>query len=322
MPVVNAYPSGSGRTIEQSAEGRKIVRPWTVLVSDLSDDEQVAANAPQLPADGSGLPSDPTMIVKRKRGRARNQYFFDVDVEYGGRGTLQNPNPTSNATTYRWSSVEVTERVDIDLDGKPYVNTAAMPFDGGSERVIADQVLHVQRYLDVSQFDAKRQRKFKRASNSDKFLHADPGQCLITSIEGTFVKEGIISYWDVTGSVQFKDPDDYPFIAPARLWHDRKINEGFEEYLGPIALPSPPFPPGITVPTWRPILDSNGNRITRPALLKYQGDPNDWPINPALQTLRLGIPSPSNPIQIIYRRRFKLEQYSSLALLNGIPAGV
>lgn len=322
MPVVNAYPTGSNRTVETSAEGRKIVRPWTVLVSDLSDDEQVAVNAPQLPADGSGLPGDPTMIVKRKRGRARNQYFFDVDVEYGGRGTLQNPNPTANATVYRWSSVEVTERVDIDLDGKPYVNTAAMPFEGGSERVIADQVLHVQRYLDVGQFDAKRQRQFKRASNADKFLHADPGQCLITSIEGTFVKEGIISYWDVTGSVQFKDPADYPFIMPARLWHDRKINEGLEEYLGPIALPSPPFPPGINVPTWRPILDSNGNRITRPALLKYQGDPNDWPINPTMQTLRLGIPSPSNPIQIIYRRRFKLEQYSSLALLNGIPAGV
>lgn len=309
MPVINAFRSGTRREVEKSATGRRIVEPWTVLV-DAIDNVQEAINAPQLPADGTALVSDPTMRVARKRARAVSLYLWEIDVEYESvEGSTNNPNPTENEAVLNWTSVESSERIDIDLDEKPVVNTAYMPYEGGIEIEITDQVLSIQRYLRESDFDSKRQRDYKRAVNSDKFMHAEAGQARIVALDASFFKAGTTAYWDVRASVRFKDPADYVGWDASKLWYKRVVNEGYEEFLGLGPLPSPPFPPGIQVPLWRKIYDKEGGTLGRPALLK---------LNPDGTTTRLGVPSQSNPVQVNYFRVFKAKPFGSLALFAGL----
>lgn len=313
MPVVNAFRSGTRREVDKSTSGRRLVEPWTVLV-DTVDNPQEAVNAPQLPGDGQQLGTDPTMIVRGKRARAINLFLWEVDVEYGSIGSAQNPNPTENEAVLSWTTVELEERINFDLDGRVVANTANMPYDGGIAKPITDQVLNIQRFLKASEFDSKRQRDFKGRVNSTKFMHADPGQARMTALSGSFFKSGTTEYWDVTGAVQFKDPKDYTGVDASKLWHARKINEGFEEF-GLFGIQPPPLPP-IAAPGWRKILDSNGEPIARPALLKYAGNPNVPPFtNTSLRHLS---PSQADPMQILYFRVHDTIDFTTFALFNGL----
>jgi len=163
-----------------------------------------------------------------------------------------------------WSGSVTDELIDEDWNGKPIVTANGEPIDGITERLVDDVVTIQKAYLTVNRYAL---RAYRRAVNSDTFLGWPPGTARIIDdvAEAVFIN-GIIRYWNVTVSIQFREPFR---TTPAKAWYKRVRHEGYlvrADAIGPAA-------PGLATDL------GSKTDATRPILLKLDGtrepDPNN-----------------------------------------------
>lgn len=152
-----------------------------------------------------------------------------------------------------WRGATTDEAIDEDWNGKPIVTANGEPIDGLTERLTDDVVTIQKAYLTVNRYAL---RGYRRATNSDTFLGWPPGTARIVDdqAEAVFIN-GIIKYWIVTVSIQFREPFR---TIPARAWWKRVRHEGY------LVRDAAGDKPHIA---W----DGNKTPVTRKVLLKADG---------------------------------------------------
>lgn len=81
--------------------------------------------------------------IKERKGTD----YWVIACSYGlddGKIEAVGGDPLNIKPTYTWEHVEVSEQVDVDLDGRPILNTAGFPLDGACRPVVYKR-LHVVR---------------------------------------------------------------------------------------------------------------------------------------------------------------------------------
>lgn len=152
-----------------------------------------------------------------------------------------------------WRGSTTDEAIDEDWNGKPIVTANNEPIDGLTERLTDDVVTIQKSYLTVNRYAL---RAYRRAVNSDTFLGWPPGTARIIDDQAVAVfVSGIIRYWDVTVSIQFREPFR---TTPDKAWYKRVRHEGF------LVRDNPGDPPHIA---W----DGNKTPVTSKVLLKENG---------------------------------------------------
>lgn len=193
--------------------------------------------------------------------------FTIVSVSYKGEiGPAGDEDSPLNAPPeISWSDTETDEPTDEDINGKPIVNVNGEPIDGVTMK-IADNIVTIKR--NFLTFNPYVTGLYRHSVSSDSFLGYPPGTARLIrySAKNTFYNDNQ-SYWEVTGSIQFRlgirTTDD-------KAWYKRIRNEGFYEKV------TDPFSSQQIIVQ---ATDGNGKPVTKPVLLKADGTRETNPDN-------------------------------------------
>jgi hypothetical protein len=164
-----------------------------------------------------------------------------------------------------WSDTETDEPTDEDIEGKPIVTANGEPIDGVTMK-IADNIVTIKR--NFLTFNPYVTGLYRHSVSSDTFLGYPPGTARLIryNAKNAFYNDNQ-SYWEVTGSIQFRlgirTSDD-------KAWYKRVRHEGF------YVKETDPFNSSQIVVQAR---DGNGKPVTRPVLLKADGTRETNPDN-------------------------------------------
>jgi len=168
--------------------------------------------------------------------------------------------PIDTEVRVTWGTASTEEPIDEDFNGNPIVTANGEPIDGITEKLSDDVVTIERKFLTVNRYAL---RQYRRATNSDLFLGWPPGTARIVddNSRAVFVN-GIVSYWDVSVSIQFREPFR---TTPDKAWYKRVRHEGLLVRANPGDDPDVAWNEVSKTPATRPVLlKEDGTRETDP----------------------------------------------------------
>jgi hypothetical protein len=204
--------------------------------------------APGLPALGSAYSDEFQFVVASGASTQRvSPIMYLLTVTYSGQGPA-GEGFDFTGITITWSDTEADEPIDEDWNGNPIVTALDEPIEGVTMK-IADQVVTIQRkFVD---FSPSAVHAYRHSVNSDTFLGYPPGTARLVAYNATQANGGI---WDVSASIQFR----YPYrTTAAKAWWARVRHEGYYILKNNKKVRA---------------LDQNGEPMSRPVLLKENGE--------------------------------------------------
>lgn len=258
MGIINIKEKWSGNTAG-GTNRRTATRVLSVLCDGPMDALEVA-RTPGIPRYGEAHPLDGWLRAGFPQVRTVAPWYFEVTVNYEIPGTSEfEDNPLNAPPDRRWSYVERSQEIDVDLDGKPIVNTAGEAFQGLTETVY-DPLYTVSRNEKVA--GAAISLIYNDAVNADPFLGAPPGTAWMR-VEAEEVYTKYLVYCRMTYSVQFRVNE-----RDHAGWKLRILNQGYNARPSIGAEPVPVFDRTTNAPMTTPsFLDENGMYI-KPSALK------------------------------------------------------
>lgn len=187
-------------------------RTFFVKTDSVNDGPQVVLSSPLLPAQNEpyqvGYDNDPTAIVNRRSARlvrGHNRYW-EVNVFYSSAAETQQggeTNPFDRPPVLNWGFERYQKAIDKDLDDQAIINSAAEPYDPPVEVDDSRPTLTITRA--EASFNYTKAIEYQDSVNLDSFYGFEPGQAKIAGITGRGpIKEGDVTYWDVTYEIQFR----------------------------------------------------------------------------------------------------------------------
>lgn len=227
---------------------------YSILTDDPSDEIDTVTFAPGLPVIGDPFPTASPLVatadircVGVNPQRIGPVYWLAV-VSYAG-------GPPGDRPEIEWSSVESSEPIDEDINGRAIVNVNGEPVDGLTTE-ISDAVLIVTRRFEL--FNVDLFLTYLRSVNSDTFIGCPPGTLRFRSFSAKNNFAGTsdpIGHWRVQARFQYRQAYQ---TTPDKVWWKRYRNEGFYARLEPAG------------PIVRAV-DSNNQPVSTPVLLKADG---------------------------------------------------
>lgn len=195
-----------------------------------------------------------------------------VDDNSKGLGSPQHKkgasnNPEDEPPDIDWDFETSHKTLPYDLDGKPYLNSAGMPY---ATNPPIDQGYPILVYTRNELFFNKNNAaKFAYAVNSDNFLGNPPGtvQCLPPKAKMRF--KGLTAYFRVTYRFRFLVPNEDGRYVP-ESWQPEILDAGFYQLPKFVGPPDPNAPDPTPVPcldAWKQkvghavCLDGNGYQL-------------------------------------------------------------
>lgn len=213
--------------------------------------------------------------------RSDSPYVWDVSAtysdEYNVDPDLYDLRPWERPVDIVWSTAEVEDAIEEDVDGEPIVNAAGDPFDPPYTRQRVRKVVTLtrnERFFQPSQLD------YKETLNKEEFLGLPAKTCKMVDIRAQLRLEGRARFWQVTYTVHIDEKEKLVEDDEGELvsddppnyigWKARLLNIGLNEVVGGVK---------------RPIF-LQGQRVQVPQLLDADGARQDIP-NVAAQAIFL-----------------------------------
>lgn len=262
MPVSSVTRMWSRFSTNLSRQEKKLsrtIRDAYQVVHDVDDSRFDVEEANGIPRIGQNYPGSLYVFCDSLETSRVSPIMSIVSVNYKGEigPNGEEDSPLNAPPEISWSDTESDEPTDEDINGKPIVNVNGEPIDGVTMK-IADNVVTIKR--NFLTFNPYVTGLYRHSVSSDAFLGYPPGTARLIrySAKNAFYQDDL-SYWEVTGSIQFRLGIR---TTDAKAWYKRVRNEGFYEkrtdsYTGN----------DIIVQA----KDDNGKPVTRPVLLKADG---------------------------------------------------
>jgi hypothetical protein len=222
------------------------------VLAEIGDSAEDVLAASGIPNYGERHRSGADSFVKSKNAEPLGPIFWVVTVNYEGQRFDSN-------VDIEWTDTTTTEPVDRDYDGNAIVTANGEQVEGLTYE-LSDPVVVIRRKFLL--FNAYSVAPYRHATNSDTFLGWPPGTARLVgfSAKNQFKFNMPLEQWDVTARVQFRIP--YMGATAAQVWYKRWRHEGMLVNSNG----------GI-----RRALDSMGQEVTKPVLLKADGtlEPNE-----------------------------------------------
>ena len=275
MSVTSANPV-PGKTANISLDDHRFTVPWLVVCTSRSDTEWTIIRSGKLPLRGTRHTDDTAAFVDTYSFRQNedNPLLWDVDVNYTSKvDPLENENqpydpPAVKPETpdVRWSSRSEQEFVLFDLDGRPIVNSAGLPFDPPSAYNVVIPILEITRNEPLK--DGAFVLDWTDTINADPFRGEAPGELLLEEIAALNQFESDLQYSRVTYRFAYKRTVDLNLVefglTTCSRWDTLRLDEGLVERVQLIT--------NAEVRTIvRPINDGNGKPVTQPHPLNGRG---------------------------------------------------
>lgn len=251
----------------ESDDGKKYTstaRETYQIVCDVGDTVGTILAAPGLPRLHDIYPGAAQTRVVAKTPRQISPIFWHVDVAYKGDfgPNGAEDSPLNQPPTIKWGKIESDELVDEDLSGKAIVTVNNEPIEGVTKK-ISDLTVTITR--NYAALDLPATHEYLHSVNSDNFLGFAPGVARLVAFDAEeVIAQRIGGYWQVTAGFQFR----YPYrTTPQKAWYARLLHQGFKVRI-PIVGPVQPGQPNYRIIN---AVDSNGQELTRPILLKSTG---------------------------------------------------
>lgn len=255
-PALEMWSNQSGTAESPDGRTRSVTmqRGFTVTLA-ASDPLEVVYLASGLPLVGDLYPGATLVYCDSLQPQRVSPIMAMVVATYKGEvgpsGIGSSPLDLPHSIVWRGATTD--EAIDEDWNGDPIVNANDEFIEGVTERLTDDVVTIQKAYLTVNRYAL---RAYRRAVNSDTFLGWPPGTARIIDDQAVAVFiNGIIRYWDVTVSIQFREPFR---TTPDKAWYKRVLHQGFK------VRDNPGDPPHIA---W----DGNKTPTTTKVLLKSDG---------------------------------------------------
>jgi hypothetical protein len=210
-----------------------------------------------IPARYSRHPTSSGLYVIDKDVDAIGPYLFRVVVGYGvrsSRGSSEpfdpEQNPLEQPMQVEWDHEPIAEQIDIDLDGKPIVNSADERYDPPLQENVYDTVLTIRR--NEPSYSPVVADQYINATNEDPWWVFAPGTVLCTRFRGSERRWADLVYYEV----------QYQFKFRFDGWLRRLPDMGRREYLGA---------DDDGKPDYQPILTKTGQPVAEPVFLDGSG---------------------------------------------------
>jgi hypothetical protein len=274
----------SGTPFQLSAE-REYVQAYLVHVKSKYVSEIMVCRAPGIPILGApyialetegnqivGLEFDELALATKISAARHDQddwQFWVVTVLYstfsrGGNGGIPDPSkqndPTADPPTVSWDFEVKQVAPNKDATGKPFLNSAHMPFSPAFTIEVAYPVLNLSR--NEFNFNRAKSTDYAYAVNGDTFLGAPPGAVQCLPPKADMQNRGGKRYWRMTYKLRFAVPlvdGTFP------MWQPEVLDAGLDRIQD--ATPAINF----GMPT--PIIKPGFGPVTKPDLLDGMGQP-------------------------------------------------
>lgn len=207
---------------------REYTRVWLVVVNDRTLGAGMICRAPGIPAPWSsymspdGIEFDDLAVLVRleaKRKEDDTHYHWIVTATYStnvpeggipaltafGSDTRGSQNqPWLERPVIEWDWEETTETPSRDLDGKPYVNSAKMPFAPAPTFPASRSVLVIHR--NERSWSRDLASKYAHAVSSDVFAGAAPGCAQSYPPRCKMMNRGSLQFYRITYRIRFGLP--------------------------------------------------------------------------------------------------------------------
>lgn len=290
MSVISVQEKFDRRRSQKRLEGNATVtthtRVWIVKCSEATDGTAAAIEAETIPRLGEPHPTDYDATCRGVEADPlnRDSHHFEVVAEYsdetdGGEEDRETP-PLERAWDISWGGSASTGAYFYDVDEQPVTNSAGEPFEGMLERDTSELVISIVK--NEERGDPGLDDLFSNTINENDVVIAGTvfleGTLKLSPIQATKTIErvgsGTVTYWRKT----------YELKARRQGWDDVVEDRGFNERVsGEVDTPDGP----TTVYKLRPILDTNAQRIRKPAHLNGEG-------------LQLAADAPA-PVELIFK---------------------
>ncbi len=212
----------------------------------------IALRDSRIPQVGDSHPGDDWTYVLNRSAvvDADSAFLYHVTINYS-----QIANPFAQRTIFEWLSASTMEPVDTDIDGNPILNSSTEPFDPPIMQRFDDLILRAS--YNVPNFNPVGAANYKTAVNDAPilihgqylFLEGQVKVLLYTSREILMITGR--PYIAVTLELKFRHEG----------WKRKVLDQGYRTK-GDVV---------DGVQQYTPILDSEGNELTEPALLDGNG---------------------------------------------------
>lgn len=263
MPVTSVTEMwsrfSSGLTRQEKKKSRQIKSTYQV-VHTVDTDAGEIESAPGIPQIGDFFPGLIYVYCDSIELTRASPIMSYVSVGYKGEigPSGDDDSPLNAPPDISWSDTETDEPTDEDINGKPIVTKNGEPIDGVTMK-IADNIVTIKR--NFLTFNPYVTGVYRHSVSSDTFLGYPAGTARLIryNAKNAFYNDNQ-SYWEVTGSIQFRlgirTSDD-------KAWYKRVRHEGF--YVSE----NNPFNAEEKIIVLA--RDSNGKPVSRPVLLKEDG---------------------------------------------------
>tara|TARA_R100000808_G_scaffold25080_1_gene61494 strand:+ start:11601 stop:12446 length:846 start_codon:yes stop_codon:yes gene_type:complete len=249
--------SGTRREARDSADGSESYRTFTITF-DSQANEMEALLAPGVPRYGEVHPQQGFIraldIRVRSSGEADTLWTAEVHYRSPEFVDVRSLNPLTDPPIIRWTTVNIQEEIDLDVEGSPITNTVGEPIDPPPQRDFAD--LQVTIIRNESNWTADVAINFVNKLNQDEIFGFAPGIGRMVGISADRVYFDSLAYWEVTYQIVFRRGG----------WNKRFLNAGYREVKKPGSNET------------KEILDANGDKYQTPTPLSIDGvalGPND-----------------------------------------------
>ena len=178
----------------------------------------------------------------------------------------------------RWTNAASNEGIDEDADGKPIVTACGEPIDGATKEV-SDLVLNVDRSFRSLNLAATHQ--YLESVNSDQFAGFAAGTGRLRAFDAEQLYNDNNPYWSVSARIQFR----FPYrTTPEKAWYARLRHEGYYVKDGERIVRA---------------VDNNKEPVTRPVLLKENGEKETDSDNAYWKEFKRYTPLPYNALGLL-----------------------
>ena len=243
-----------GSPFDSMNHEREYTRKWLVVVNDRRLSAAQVCFAPGVPRpytpyiDKTGMIHDMHALLGKLDGRQPDEndwqrwivtgkYSTKVIDTKGDKGT-DNRNPEMDPPDISWDYQETQEAPALDLDKKPFFNSALQPFAPAPTFPVGYRVLnYTKNQLD---FDPLVADDYTFSVNSDKFMGMPPGSVLCLPPRAQMIIKGGgggagknqhngMMYWRVSYRLKFqrKDAD-----GKYETWQPKVLDQGISELVG------------------------------------------------------------------------------------------
>lgn len=187
---------------------RDYSRTFRVEVDDPDDRESIVLAADSVPALGDPHPDDASAWCESLAVQCVDEggKLWEVTAKYSSTADAGSAadNPLSRPVTITWEDYEFEEPVELDVLGKPVLNSAGQAFDPPPTRVASRPVVVFTK--NQAEFNASLAQQYKNKSNSDTWWGLSAGQAKVASIRASEEKEeNGITYYEVRYEIHLNE---------------------------------------------------------------------------------------------------------------------